>query len=435
MEIQPLTAQIDVVIDKQPLIDKINQLQQTIETLTQEKAQLEQDLASANAQIDLLNVQIQALNTQIETLQGEKLQLQEQIAQLQSEVSTLESQKASLENQVSTLTSQISSLESQISNLQSQISDLQSQISTLQGDLDSINGEVVQDKTGYLAETKTQIKNAIIDKGVSVDSSDTFRSYATKINQIPQTRNITDKNTLLLCPFDESPTKDIGPFGYVLQTVGNPVISSNQMLFNKPTLYLDGSSALILNDSNFQIFMGNFTFEFWWFPIDYSRTQTYSFLGQDANSQYASPSNYKEYWQHYCIRNDRAEISFCYDNLSNGRTANTLAFAPYAWGLKLNEWNHLAFVKNAEFSLRQDSFRFYLNGIKVGWYTNPYGSDYYYQLYNPQTVLSPLTIFFFQWVNGNRGQYVKGYISNLRLSNCARYTTDSFTPPTEPFSI
>lgn len=379
MEIQPLTAQIDVVIDKQTLINKINQLQQTIEILTAQKAQLEQDLTTATTQIESLNTQIQSLTAQI--------------------------------------------------------TDLQSQINSLHSNLDLINGEIVENKTEYLLETKTQIKNAIINKGVSVDSSDTFRSYATKINQIPQSRTITDKNTLLLCPFDESPTKDIGPFGYVLQTVGNPVISSNQMLFNKPTLYLDGSSALILNDSNFQIFMGNFTLEFWWFPIDYSRTQTYSFLGQDANSQYSSPSNYKEYWQHYCIRNDRAEISFCIDNLSNGRTANTLAFAPYAWGLKLNEWNHLAFVKNAEFSLRQDSFRFYLNGIKVVWYTNPYGSDYYYQLYNPQTVLSPLTIFFFQWTNGNRGQYVKGYISNLRLSNCARYTTASFTPPTQPFSI
>ena len=71
----------------------------------------------------------------------------------------------------------------------------------------------------------------------------------------------------------------------------------------------------------------------------------------------------------------------------------------------------------------------------MNWNINPYGSDYYRQLYNPQTVLSPLTIFFFQWTNGNRGQYVKGYVSNLRLSNCARYTTDSFTPPTQPFSI
>jgi len=377
MEIQPLTAQINVVIDKQTLINKINQLQQAIETLTQEKAQLEQDLASANAQIESLNTQIQSLTAQI--------------------------------------------------------SDLQNQVNNLQSNLDLINGEIVENKTEYLLETKNQIKNAIINKGVSVASSDTFRSYATKINQIPQTRNITDKNTLLLCPFDESPTKDIGPFEYVLQTVGNPVISSNQMLFNKPTLYLDGSSAFILNDSNFQIFMGNFTLEFWWFPTDYSRTQTYSFLGQDAKSQYSSASNYKEYWQHYCIRNDRAEISFCSDNIGN--TANTSIFQGHRWCLKPNQWNHLAFVKNAEFGLKWDVFRVYSNGIKMNWNINPYISDYYHQLDNPQTVLSPLTIFFFQWVNGNRGQYIKGYVSNLRLSNCARYTTDSFTPPTEPFSI
>ena len=371
MEIQPLTAQINVVIDKQTLINKINQLQQTIKTLTQEKAQLEQDLASANAQIESLNTQIQSLTAQI--------------------------------------------------------SDLQNQVNNLQSNLDLINGEIVENKTEYLLETKNQIKNAIVNKSVSVETSDTFRSYATKINQIPQSRTITDKNTLLLCPFDESPTKDIGPFEYVLQTVGNPVISSNQMLFNKPTLYLDGSSALILNDSNFQIFMGNFTLEFWWFPTDYSRTQTYSFLGQDAKSQYSSASNYREYWQHYCIRSNRAEVSFCDNN--NGITGNTLALNPEGGidKLKLNQWNHLAFVKNAESGLKWDIFRVYLNGININWN--------YHQLINPQTVLAPLTIFFFQWVNGNQGQYVKGYISNLRLSNCARYTTDSFTPPTQPFSI
>ena len=379
MEIQPLTAQINVVIDKQTLINKINQLQQTIKTLTQEKAQLEQDLASANAQIESLNTQIQSLTAQI--------------------------------------------------------SDLQNQVNNLQSNLDLINGEIVENKTEYLLETKNQIKNAIVNKSVSVETSDTFRSYATKINQIPQSRTITDKNTLLLCPFDESPTKDIGPFEYVLQTVGNPVISSNQMLFNKPTLYLDGSSALILNDSNFQIFMGNFTLEFWWFPTDYSRTQTYSFLGQDAKSQYSSASNYREYWQHYCIRSNRAEVSFCDNN--NGITGNTLALNPEGGidKLKLNQWNHLAFVKNAESGLKWDIFRVYLNGININWNSLPYISDYYHQLINPQTVLAPLTIFFFRWVNGNQGQYIKGYVSNLRLSNCARYTTDSFTPPTQPFSI
>lgn len=45
-------------------------------------------------------------------------------------------------------------------------------------------------KLNYLFDTKTAIKNAIKNKGVSVSDSDTFRSYANKINQIPTQSNI-----------------------------------------------------------------------------------------------------------------------------------------------------------------------------------------------------------------------------------------------------
>lgn len=40
------------------------------------------------------------------------------------------------------------------------------------------------DKMNYLLETKNQIKNAIVEKGVEVSEEDTFRSYATKIANI-----------------------------------------------------------------------------------------------------------------------------------------------------------------------------------------------------------------------------------------------------------
>ena len=40
------------------------------------------------------------------------------------------------------------------------------------------------DKLSYLAQTKTAIKDAIVEKGVDVSSSDTFRSYAEKIRAI-----------------------------------------------------------------------------------------------------------------------------------------------------------------------------------------------------------------------------------------------------------
>ena len=43
----------------------------------------------------------------------------------------------------------------------------------------------VADKLNYLKETKTAIKNALVGKGVEVADSDTFRSYAQKVADIP----------------------------------------------------------------------------------------------------------------------------------------------------------------------------------------------------------------------------------------------------------
>ena len=40
------------------------------------------------------------------------------------------------------------------------------------------------DKMSYLLETKSQIKNAIVNKGIEVAETDSFRSYAEKIGSI-----------------------------------------------------------------------------------------------------------------------------------------------------------------------------------------------------------------------------------------------------------
>lgn len=42
----------------------------------------------------------------------------------------------------------------------------------------------VADKLTYLQETKTAIKNAIVAKGVTINDTDTFRSYANKIDSL-----------------------------------------------------------------------------------------------------------------------------------------------------------------------------------------------------------------------------------------------------------
>lgn len=60
------------------------------------------------------------------------------------------------------------------------------------------------DKLNYLRQTKTAIKNAIINKGVEVTDSDTFRSYADKIGQITSGGSLIDK-TYIFNGEDETP--------------------------------------------------------------------------------------------------------------------------------------------------------------------------------------------------------------------------------------
>lgn len=52
----------------------------------------------------------------------------------------------------------------------------------------------ITEKLNYLNETKSLIKQAIVDKGVDVSDSDTFRSYADKIDTISANNNIIDLN-------------------------------------------------------------------------------------------------------------------------------------------------------------------------------------------------------------------------------------------------
>lgn len=53
----------------------------------------------------------------------------------------------------------------------------------------------IVDKSNYLLETKKQIKNAIMEKGVSITDTDSFRSYANKIGQIKEIEGDTSTTT------------------------------------------------------------------------------------------------------------------------------------------------------------------------------------------------------------------------------------------------
>lgn len=68
----------------------------------------------------------------------------------------------------------------------------------------------ISEKLEYLNETKTAIKTALINKGVSISDVDTFRSYADKIEDLEEikpnlqakTQTITSNTTTTITPDD-----------------------------------------------------------------------------------------------------------------------------------------------------------------------------------------------------------------------------------------
>lgn len=52
----------------------------------------------------------------------------------------------------------------------------------------------LQDNLDYLSQTKTVIKNAIVNKGQTIDDSTTFREYAQKISNIQTGIDTSDAN-------------------------------------------------------------------------------------------------------------------------------------------------------------------------------------------------------------------------------------------------
>ena len=68
----------------------------------------------------------------------------------------------------------------------------------------------IEEKLEYLNETKTQIKNALISKGADVNNTDTFRSYANKINEIKTTPNLQSKSITVQNTYQTTISPDSG---------------------------------------------------------------------------------------------------------------------------------------------------------------------------------------------------------------------------------
>ena len=109
-----------------------------------------------------------------------------------------------------------------------------------------MNMATINDKLTYLAGTKDAIKQAIINKGVSVSDSDTFRSYASKISSIQSGGGETAKIDATKLKFGGSTFTHFDPSPFDFSNVTNYLEMFKNCTEMKSIDLFDTSKAIIM---------------------------------------------------------------------------------------------------------------------------------------------------------------------------------------------
>ena len=407
---------ITVTISNQPLMDKITQLQQEINTL-------EETITSLNAQIADLNQQVEQKQATIDSLNLQISQLQEQVSQLDAQVTTLT-------EQVQTLTLENSQLTQQIGQLQASVQSLNEQITGMINQINTINGETVESPIEYLAQTKSDILAALQNKGSSATSSTTFRNYANIISHFNVLPDGDEHTTLLLHLDSNNQLKDSSIYKRPISTYGAPIIDTTQAgKFGHGCLSLDGNSCLFVNQNDYIPFPAGFTIEFF---IKEGAEWTYNgvytlFYHTTSVSSKSGTTYYPTFGMKRGYAYSTTNITVFFG--SGASTPTSLV------STSSQTFTHIALVQNPE----DPSWyvRVYVNGSFVNWYGNnpqnvPINGRYYVPVTQPHF---PLYLFGrYSISSATCVECCPCYVNELRISDICRYN-ENFTPPTEPFTI
>lgn len=196
------------------------------------------------------------------------------------------------------------------------------------------------------------------------------------------------QNTLLLLHGDSFTDKSI----YSRSVASNGVSTTYEMgRFDRGSFAFNGSSYLEI--PNLVKGGGEFTVELWLYPTNQSNNTVWSHGG--TNVAQGTGGGFEFF-------NDRSFIYYC-----NGFHIQT---APYA----LNQWYHFAAIGDGN-----GAIKLYIDGHLVGQYTQGYTMETYSEVFGANQSAITLECFY-------------GYMSEIRVSNVARWASD-FTPPTEPY--
>jgi hypothetical protein len=198
-----------------------------------------------------------------------------------------------------------------------------------------------------------------------------------------------------------SGTPKATPFSpFPLKTAYTPSINGGSGYFDGSGDYLLGPSG----DVNI-ILASSFTVEAWVYPI--AQGGIFTLRGADTNGWAMSNKN------GVALRTNTVQIGY----------APTPVTEINFTDLSLNTWSHIAFVKNGSSGT---NLTVYINGVSAGT-----GS------YTTTTTIGDGTdrfgIGFYDNYIGSIREPLNGYISSLRVTNAAVYTS-AFTPPTGPLT-
>ena len=411
-------ARITVVVSNEPLYDRIIALRQEIARLEAEIQPLRDEVARLSGEVDTLEATITNLNAQIATLNQQVDSLTEQVHSLTFENQTLREQVSSMSATINSLSEQVSSLNSQISTMNQQISDIN-------------NEGYYYPYLDVIANERLEILASLQAKGAPISSSTSFQNYSQAIDALHVTPSGESAKTLALFHFTpETQLQDSSPYKWTLSQFygANLQWVDNVGVFGTGSLYLDGASACYLGTGGgFNPFSyPEWTFECWFREATSGSSDWKTFISNYHVYALDGDSSANRVLYYRINYYDRLNFDL---PLQGQKAMSTVYFTPTK-----GEWHHIALCK----SKTDNSYlcRYYYDGVFKSW-----GSGSGYSLnsnsFQPLCQFDDRMVLFAQSGNnsgGNRYNYFKGYINEMRFSTVCRYKAN-FTPPTEPFTV
>ena len=225
-------------------------------------------------------------------------------------------------------------------------------------------------------------------------------------NVVPTAETFTsDSNTTFLTAH-ASTIVDGSSNNHTITTNGSPTVSNFGPAPGMKSIYFDGT--------NDYLYMGtglfadtDFTIEFWWHPSEDGDSWTASDVSGVGSSTFIDSRGgvRLQLWQLFSSSSSAAA------NSTGGYTSSYYGNAgSMYWQHVENRWTHYAYQRSS------GTLRCYVNGIDQGWTASIGG--------NPTNNTT-----YIGCRHDNQATRLKGYISNYRISNVARYT-GNFTPTT-----